>query len=296
MSCPICDTHNFWLISMTHDPRVADWRVEVGDLAPYEWRLCQCCGNAYPSHQPHLEVLQRLWAANRTDTDPAADSSRAWKYRRTIARAGAMRSYQIFAPLAQSGGRRFIDIACGLGETVSIFAANGWDAEGIDADPSTAPLHQELGIRARIGQFEYTDIGTGYDMVHIAHAIYFITNPMEFIRRVRERLAPEGLFCIVLADFLANADAGLPGYAHTFFPTASSMQYTLALAGFEVVMSKKQSGSIFIAARPAPIPTLPPVWPTTVLALYRTKPLRYHLFGRPYLALRSAFKRLIGRR
>ena len=36
--------------------------------------------------------------------------------------------------------RRFLDIGCGLGETVRIFADNGWDAEGVDADPSTAPF------------------------------------------------------------------------------------------------------------------------------------------------------------
>src|SRR5262249_39654661 len=161
-----------------------------------------------------------------------------------------------------------------------------WDAQGIDADPSTQPSHRQLGIRVQIGQLEHLDVGVGFDLIHIAHAIYFITDPMNFIRAVRERLAPHGLFCIVLADFMANADAGLPSYAHTFFPTESSMRYALALAGFEVALSKARAGSIFMAARPAAAPAMPRISPAAIRMLYRTKALRHELLGRPYLALR----------
>ncbi len=174
-----------------------------------------------------------------------------------------------------------------------IFDDNGWDAEGIDADPSTARFHRELAIRASIGQFEQLEAVTGYDLIHIGHAVYFITDPMSFIRSVHARLAPGGLFCIVLADFMASADAGLPSYTHTFFPTDASMRYALALAGFEVVLRKTVSSSIYIAARPASVPRLPTVWPARILLLYRTKSVRHTVLGRPYLALRQLAKRLL---
>ena len=92
------------------------------------------------------EPQRRRLATDAKDT--------AWSYRRAISRAGASRSFRLFAPLAANHPGRFLDIACGLGETVRIFADNGWDAEGVDADPSTARFHRELGIRVRIGQFE----------------------------------------------------------------------------------------------------------------------------------------------
>lgn len=296
MNCPICDHREFWQIPAIRDAQVEHLRALEGDDAAYDWRLCRHCGNAYPSNPPKLRVLQKLWALNRTDCDSASgEMEDIWAYRRAIAKAGAERSYRLFAPLAKPKGR-FLDIACGLGETVRTFAAHGWDAEGIDADPSTAPIHHEIGIKARIGQFEEAALGTGYDIIHIAHAIYFITDPMRFMRIVRERLAPDGLFCIVLADFLANSDRGLPGYVHTFFPTGRSMRYALALSGFETVLVKRKSGSIFIAARLAQNPATPFVWPAGILLLYRTKILRYALFGRPYLWLRRAVKTLIGRR
>ena len=294
MPCAICNNASFWRIPFAHDPDVARWRAETGNGADYDWRLCRGCGNAYPSHQPDLAVLRRVWAEKRSDEGLSPDAKDAlWSYRRAISRAGATRSFRLFAPLSANRPGRFLDVACGLGETVRIFADNGWDAEGIDADPSTARFHRDAGIRARIGQFEQIEAGSSYDLIHIAHAIYFITDPMDFIRGVRTRLAPGGLLCVVLADFMASADASLPSFTHTFFPTGASMRYALALAGFEVVLSKTMSGSIFIAARPATSPRLPPVWPLGIFLLYRTKTVRHALIGRPYLALRRFAKRLL---
>lgn len=291
MACPICDCQNFWTVPLARNLEAEQIRA-AGDSREFAWRLCQRCGNAYPSHPPAQQVLKQLWASNRTDAKSSASERAAiWAYRRKIAKAGAARSYSLFAPLSHKSKGNFLDIACGLGETVHTFADHGWDAEGIDADPSTAALHREIGIRARISQIEELNINTSYDVVHIAHAIYFITDPMRFMRMVRERLAADGLFCIVLADFLANSDKAIPNYIHSFFPTRHSMRYALALAGFETVLCRRRSGSIFIAARLSDNIAVPFVWPAAILFLYRTKTLRYRLLGRPYLALRSAAKR-----
>jgi SAM-dependent methyltransferase len=296
MTCPICGGGDYWSIASQSDPQVAQLRAQYGDDAAYEWRLCKTCANGYPSHPPDRRILQALWALNRTDeTASAAEKEKIWAHRRSIAAVGGQRSYRLFAPLAKASGR-FLDIGCGLGETVRAFARHGWDAEGIDADPSTAAIHSEIGIKARIGQFEEFGFDRSYDIIHCAHAIYFITDPMRFMRSVRERLAPGGLFCVVIADFLAIDDAGEPGYAHTFYPTGSSMRVALALASFEIVRSKRLSGSVFIAARPAPNPGKPAIWPAGVLMRYRTRALRYSLLGRPYLLLRRIVKRVLGRR
>jgi SAM-dependent methyltransferase len=206
MSCPICDDQRFWPIPFADDPDAARLLAEAGTPAGYEWRLCRRCGNGYPSRPPDIQVLQRLWALKRGDETLTPEASeKAWEYRRRISRAGAERSFRQFAALAARTPGRFIDIGCGLGETIRIFADHGWDAQGIDPDPSTEPHHRALGIKTRIGQFERTEDATSYDMIHIAHAIYFITDPMNFVRTVRQRLNPGGLFCVVLADLMANA-------------------------------------------------------------------------------------------
>jgi SAM-dependent methyltransferase len=296
MHCPICDGIDYWPIAFAVDPKIERWRREDGDEAPYEWRLCRRCGNAYPSHQPHLRVLQRIWLEHKSTPGATVDELKhAWARRRGAARAIAARSFRIFAPLAGNNRRRFLDIACGFGEAVKTFADQGWDAEGIDADSSIAHVHRDIGILVRHGQIEEMDLGAEYHIIHIAHAIYFITNPMRFLGEVRKRLAGDGIFCVVLSDFFAHHDPGLPSYAHTFFPTAASMRYALGLAGFETIRCKRLSGSIYIAARPTSTAKLPFVSPAWTRFLLRTKALRYALIGQPYLAVRRTGKFLIGR-
>jgi SAM-dependent methyltransferase len=296
MHCPICNGVDYWPIASALDPKIERWRHEEGDYVPYEWRLCRRCGNAYPSHQPNLHVLQRIWLEHKSTPGLTVEELKcAWARRRDDARAIAARSFRTFAPLAGNSGKRFLDIACGFGETVKAFADHGWDAEGIDADASIAQVHREIGICVRHGQIEEMDLAVGYQLIHIAHAIYFITNPMRFLSKVRDRLAGDGVFCVVLSDFFAHHDPSLPSYAHTFFPRTASMDYALALAGFETIVSKKLSGSIYIAARPTSTSKSSFVSPVGTRLLLRTKPLRYALLGRPYLAIRRAAKFLLRR-
>jgi SAM-dependent methyltransferase len=296
MHCPICDGTDSWLIPFGSTPQIERWRREEGDEAAYEWRLCRRCTNAYPSHQPLLRVLQKVWLEHKTMPGlTAPELEQSFASRRGGARKIAARSLRIFSPLVASSGRRFLDIACGFGETVKIFADHGWHAEGIDADSSISRVHQELGIRVQYGQIEEMNVAAGYDIIHVAHAIYFITAPMRLLGEVRKHLAAGGLFCVVLSDFFAHHEPGLPSYPHTFFPTAASMRYALALAGFKTIMCKRLSGSIYIAVQPDPAATTPFVSPAWTWLLYRSKQQRYALIGRPYLALRRAAKFLIRR-
>ncbi|MGB8894069.1 MAG: class I SAM-dependent methyltransferase [Pseudolabrys sp.] len=295
LSCPICGEAASWPIPHHRNPEVDAWRAEVGDSTDYAWRLCRRCGNGYPTVQPDLRVLSRIWEAARMEeeTNPARAAA-LWQQRRNVAQAYAERSYRLLAPLASIKPGRFLDVACGLGETVRRFAIAGWDAEGIDADPTTLAFHREIGIRSRIGQIENLDITGNYELIHIANAIYFITNPTQLLRRLRSYLAPNGLFCVVLSDFMAAHDPSLPSYGHSFFPTARSMQYALAIAGFETILKRTRPGTIYIVAR-AGNPAPPTINTDLINWRYRTKRMRYALIGRPYLAMRHFAKKLLKR-
>jgi len=242
-----------------------------------------------------MRVLSRIWDKARTVDDPdPARAAAVWQQRRDAARAYADRSYRLLAPMLGNRRGRFLDIACGLGETVHRFASAGWDAEGIDADPATLAFHRQIGIRSRIGQIENLEVSSDFDVIQIAHAIYFITDPMRFLRRVHSLLAPGGAFCVVLSDFTAAHDSSLPSYAHSFFPTRPSMRYALALAGFETVLVRAWSGSVYIVTR-AGSPAPPAINTPMIHWRYRTKKLRYALLGRPYLTLRKLAKKVLRR-
>lgn len=293
MSCPICGEARFWTIPAQHDARVEAWRAEAGDTAAREWRLCRRCGNAYPSAPPDLRVLARIWEANRTADDPDRAAA-LWAERRRIARLGGERALRVYAPLAPRQPGRFLDIGCGLGLTVRAFADAGWQALGVDADPATKPFHEEFGIESRIGQVETLDLEGGWDIVHSAHAIYFITDPMGFLTRLRALLAPDGLLAITVADFMLSENPSPPHYAHSFFPTGRSMAYAIMRAGFRIVATTRIRGSIFLAARIGDAPP-PSVSPALIRLGHLTRPWRYRLIGRPKAMLRGLAKRVLGR-
>lgn len=277
------------------DPVVRQWRLEHGDARPYAWSLCKQCGNGYPAFQPSSDLLSFFWNRDRQDEfDSDAQSEAAWAGRKVASRRNAARTFGTFSPLHIGAPGRFIDIACGMGETVKYFSDRGWDSCGIDADPALKRFHERIGIRSEIAQIEAAKIDGKFDIIHISHAIYFITNPGEFLKRLQSSLKPEGLLCIVVSNFLAPEDPSLPGYAHSFLPTSGSMRYALARAGYEIVLSRKKSGSIYISARRGE-GRLRQVYPRLIRLGYRTKALRYSLIGRPKLFLHRIAKMVLSR-
>ena len=292
VTCPICEAHESWPIAGKLEPEIAAWRSEAGVTRPYSWQLCKTCGNGYPSEPPLPGVLDRYWQANRRVEGSAEVEAAVWQQRVNFSRVGADRSFNVFAPLHRGAPGHFLDIACGLGETVRKFRDNGWQAEGIDLDVSTKRFHEELGLQTRIGRFE-TETFTGhYQIIHIAHAIYFITEPMAFLYRVRAQLESNGIFGIVISDFLAAHAQSEPSYALTFYPCAESMRYALSLAGLNPVLTRTIGGSIYIAARPGKV-GLPKLDAQRIHRRYQTQKLRFAAIGRPYLAARTLAKRVL---
>jgi len=295
-SCPICGETAGWPIPFRR--RLEQGTLKIEDVAApgYAWVLCRRCGNGYPTAQPDLGRLASAW--NTAQSDAPLDPRKAAaleEFQRRFSRVNAERAHKFFAPLVNGGKPgRMLDVACGLGETAHCFTEHGWNVEGTDADPAMLRHHRERGIRSRIGQFEQMEFKDKVEFIHIAHAIYFMTDPMQTLRRATTLLNPSGILGLVLADFMAVFDPGQPSYVHTFYPTASSMRYALALAGFDTILTRRMSGSIYMAARSATV-ALPAVNVARIYRSYRTKPWRYALIGRPYRAARRLAKALLAR-
>lgn len=298
MTCIVCNSASSWPLPQRHDAQIEEWRAQVGETAPYFWRLCRNCGNGYPSLAPRADILDRYWQANRTNTNAEPCSAAIWQQRAHMSKIGAQRSYAAFAPLFKDSPGRMLDIACGLGETVRIFCDHGWQAEGTDIDHNTKPFHDQNGLSTTIGRFENLEFNGPFQLIQIAHAIYFITEPMAFLQRVKSMLAPGGQFAVVISDVLDSSTDGLPSYPHTFYPTGQGMRYALALAGFRPSAAKKQKGSIYIAATPdGSASDVRLARPNThvIHASFVTQNFRHALIGKPNLAMRRHIKRLISK-
>ncbi len=292
MACIICGSGALTPIPFDRRPEADAILSRRGQKLDYQWFLCEACGNATPAYQPDIPALEEIWQSNRKG---AADGEANWTERRRIARIGADRSWEIFSGLHQGEGKgHFLDIACGLGLTVKRFQDNGWLAEGNDIDATVKPIHEELGIRSRIGPVESQSWDEPFDLIQIAYAIYFITDPKAYLTGLQKLLKPGGHLAIVMADHLVHTSQGGPNYQHTFIPTAESMEGLLARAGYRTVLRRKVRDTWFLAATPGHAEP-PPVNAKAILRAHRSRAMRWKLLGANRARLRALAYKLLRR-
>ncbi len=292
MTCIICGSGALTPIPFERRPDADAILARRGHKLDYQWFLCETCGNATPAYQPDIPALEEIWQSNRKG---AADETANWVERRRIARIGADRSWEMFSGLHKGSGKgRFLDIACGLGLTVKRFQDNGWIAEGNDIDATVKPIHDELGITTRIGPVENQNWQEPFDLIQIAYAIYFITDPKAYVERLQKLLKPGGHLAIVMADHLAYTCQGGPAYMHTFIPTAESMEGLLARAGYKTVLRRKVRDTWFLAATPGQAEP-PGIDAKAILRAHRTRAMRWKLLGANRARLRALASKLLRR-
>ena len=290
-NCPICQSDQFWKIPFNK----SGVNRNESRLKNYEWRLCKDCAAAYPSPAPRLAELQAYWDQNRIETSEGQVTEQVWEVRQAQDLLWAQRAYEFVKPYVDNEQITYLDVACGLGATVEYFQSHGWDAEGIDADPNTKEFHLKRNIRSRIGQIENIDDLVKFDLISICHAIYFITEPVNFISRVKSLLKNRGLFLIILSDLSSTLSSGQPGFAHTWYPSQQSLSFLLSQGGFQIVASKKFRGSILILSKIAT--ANPPIkltsYPLVAYFTHLSQRTRFFCLGKPLLFISKRIRQLL---
>jgi SAM-dependent methyltransferase len=281
--CPLCQAEQFWRLPFNE--KGVDRNEKR--LENYEWRLCKRCANAYPVPAPTLTELQAYWDQNRVETSERKITEEVWQARQAQDVLWAGRVYDFVKPFTTPDQSSYLDIACGLGATVEYFQERGWRAEGIDADPNTKEFHLKRNIRSRIGQIENIEELIKFDLISVCHAIYFITEPLRFISRVKALLKPKGMFLVIVSDFSSTLSAGQPGFAHTWYPNQQSLKFLLSQEGFEIIFSKKIRGSILILSRTTTVDTPSQVKSRPLFAylMHLSQQARYRYLGKPGLTI-----------
>jgi SAM-dependent methyltransferase len=280
--CPICGFDQFWKISFI-DP-------ENGEIVRrahgYHWRLCRNCGNATPSVKAARAQLQAYWEKNRIDEDAFAVTEQLWSQRIRESDVWGRRTYDFALPWIKSTGRRFLDIGCGLGGTVARFSSAGWDASGLDPDPNTKTVHDRLGIDVRIARFEEAKLCPPYDVICVAHAIYFLEDPKQSVSRVRDMLSEEGLCVVVYSHLFSALNVGRPAFAHTWYPTRESLVYLFEQEGLKLMDRRVSRGSDLLLFGLGKC-RKPHGHPWKALVAHRSQIIRHETIGR---AMRGALK------
>lgn len=178
--------------SLAAHARGSYWLAPDPPRRPFALWRCGDCGLV--QQQPRAEER----ALNLQYGDDyyvfAEDASRRWPR--------AVQQYVThLAPFESSRPRRLLDVGCALGHLAALAAARGWTVTALDVSRGATTRAAEMfGLSTLTGALsDHADrpgIRGAFDAVMLGDVIEHVARPVEFLRQVRQVLAPGGVACI----------------------------------------------------------------------------------------------------
>jgi SAM-dependent methyltransferase len=132
---------------------------------------------------------------------------------------------------------RMLDVGCGNGAFLRAFHEGfpGWSLVGAEVnDRNRAAIEAVLGVESLfVG--DALEVPSTFACVSLIHVLEHIPGPLEFLRRLRDKLEPGGLLLVEVPDCEANPFMFLVAdhASHFFLPVLRAL---VEAAGFEVVV------------------------------------------------------------
>ncbi|MCX7397520.1 MAG: class I SAM-dependent methyltransferase [Planctomycetales bacterium] len=184
---------------------------------PLDTVVCETCGTL--RFDPYLDepsvehfYTQHYQGLYRRSPDLPAYFSRQAAYGEKVLRS-----------LMSSGGqgRRVLEIGCGAGGALSVFAEAGWDCAGCEYDARLVTYAQSRGLggvrQEPIAQTLERLGPQSCDLVFSHHVFEHVWNPEEQLRNAARLLKPNGVLLHIVPDIL--------GIDRSEFPAGDALQY-----------------------------------------------------------------------
>jgi len=245
--CPLC--------SGTSDMRLA------ASVSRPDNRLCPACGLVFqPRQHSSQKDLASLYAG---DGYWNAQTVKLSRFTRISVLDDVRRGRARLVWIERLLGRRItpedriLDIGCGYGGLLwQIQKKRKARVRGIEPSPvCTQAARTLLGLDVEQGMFEETACGqeAGYSLITSLHTLEHVADPVAFLRRAGELLAPDGLLYIEVPNLL-NPSAGFPltrffEEAHLSNFSALTLRAAADLAGLETVAQDTRGFLRFVLKR-----------------------------------------------
>lgn len=90
-------------------------------------------------------------------------------------------------------GARLLDVGCGNGAFLRLASHIGWQAQGLEPDPTAAAAARSTGLQIEEGHLPDTGLPSGYfEAVTLSHVIEHLHDPGRSLRELYRILAPGG--------------------------------------------------------------------------------------------------------
>jgi 2-polyprenyl-3-methyl-5-hydroxy-6-metoxy-1,4-benzoquinol methylase len=155
---------------------------------------CQLCGLEQTVPQPSETQLKELYEqfynfggeANTTYTKIRERFLASPLYRLWLTWDGDI-SFHL-----RQGTGRLLDIGCNEGRTLSLYAHNGFQVEGLELNEVAAAAARQRGFKVFTVPLELFDSETPYDIVVLSNVLEHAMDPLDMLRHVRRLLRPGG--------------------------------------------------------------------------------------------------------
>ena len=155
---------------------------------------CPQCGLEQTAPQPTKDQLKDLYENFYNfggETDTAYTRIREWFLASTLYRQWLKWDGDISFHLRQGTGR-LLDVGCNEGRTLSLYARNGFQVEGLELNEVAAAAARLRGFKVSTTPLEEFESDFPYDVVVLSNVLEHALDPLEMLQHVRRLLRPEG--------------------------------------------------------------------------------------------------------
>ena len=122
---------------------------------------------------------------------------------------------------------RYLDVGCSTGFVVEAARDAGWDAIGIDLNPSAIEFGRSRGLDLRTVALEDAGFAPGtFDAVSLFDVLEHLLDPRRTLRACADLLAPGGILFLYVPNFDSASRLLMGANAHFIWPTHHLNYYT----------------------------------------------------------------------
>jgi SAM-dependent methyltransferase len=209
-------------------------------------RACPTCGGSEARHEldkDHLQLV-RCAACDVVYVSPAFDDAhyktvyasaeyqdivrdlgiKSHEYR--VRRFGAER-VELMARHLASGTPRYLDVGCSTGFVVEAARDRGWDAVGLDLNPSAVEFGRSRGLDLRAAALEDAAFEpASFDAVSLFDVLEHLLDPVQTLRASLRLLRPRGIIFLYVPNYDSASRLLMGKDAHFIWPTHHLNYYT----------------------------------------------------------------------
>jgi len=146
-----------------------------------------------------------------------------------VNRFGTERVQIMSEHLRPANGRapRYLDVGCSTGFVVEAARDKGWEATGIDLNPSAIEFGRSRGLDLRTVALEDAGFAPGsFDAVSLFDVLEHLLDPRRTLRACAELIAPGGILFLYVPNFDSASRLLMGANAHFIWPTHHLNYYT----------------------------------------------------------------------